>query len=147
MGFQITRRANATWAGSDSTGTGEISLGSGSFTGPYSLKSRVEKVPQANPEELIGAALAACFTMSLSNKLTAAGFAIAALETSAKVRMAEEEGRYSITDIQLTLSGTVPGIDIQEFERIAREAEATCPVSRALAGTRIDLAIADVIVS
>ncbi|WP_146187327.1 OsmC family peroxiredoxin [Arthrobacter sp. HMWF013] len=141
MGFKIRRKATATWAGSDTAGGGHIALGSGSFEGPYSLKSRVEGVPQVNPEELLGAALAACFTMSVSNKLTDAGYEVGNLETRAEVLMAEDGGRYSITNAHLIISGSMKDIGTEEFERIAQEAKASCPVSRALSGTSVTLAV------
>ena len=139
MGFQITRRATVRWAGSDTAGSGIIKLGSGAFEGPFSLKARVEEVPQANPEELIGAGLAACFTMSVSNKLTEAGYQVNQLDTSSRVRMAEESGRYSITEIRLEMSADVPGIEPEELAALAGEAKTTCPISRAMAGTTITL--------
>ncbi len=139
MPFQIIRRAAAHWEGDDSTGAGSISLGSGAFEGPYSLKSRVEDVPQANPEELIGAGLAGCFTMSLSNKLSESGHPPQRLDVTARVKMEEEPGRFSITLIELRVGGAVPGIDRGRFFALADEAKRTCPVSRALAGTTIEL--------
>lgn len=147
MGFQITRKATARWSGSDSAGGGTISLGSGSFEGPFSLKARVEDTPQSNPEELIGAALAACFTMSVSNKLTEAGYEVKLINTESRVRMAEEDGSYSITGIRLEMSADVPGISVEELRTLAAEAKAGCPVSRALAGTTITLEVKDPVAS
>lgn len=147
MGFKIRRKASATWAGSDTAGSGRIALGSGSFEGPYSLKSRVEGLPQVNPEELLGAALASCFTMSVSNKLTDAGFEVGNLETRAEVLMAEDGGRYSITNVHLVLSGSIKDIGTEDFERIVHEAKASCPVSRALAGTSVTLAVEALVAS
>jgi osmotically inducible protein OsmC len=139
MGSRITRRASVEWRGDVESGAGTIALGSKAFEGPYSLRSRVEDVPQANPEELIGAANAACFTMSLSDLLSSQGTAPTSLDTKARVTMEEESGRYSITRIELDVVGEVPGCDSETFDRLAAQAEATCPVSRALAGTEIVL--------
>ncbi|MBL5972370.1 MAG: OsmC family peroxiredoxin [Candidatus Leucobacter sulfamidivorax] len=139
MALQIVRRATAKWSGSDSAGTGSISLGSGAFTGPYSLKSRIDDVPQSNPEELIGAALAGCFAMALSSELAGAGHEPTSLEVNAKVKMVEEPGRFSITLIQLEVNGVVPGLDEEEFFGFADATKSACPVSRALAGTSIEL--------
>jgi len=139
MGSRITRRASVEWRGDVESGAGSIALGSKAFEGPYSLRSRVEDVPQANPEELIGAANAACFTMSLSDLLSAEGTPPTSLDTKARVTMEEESGRYTITRIELDVVGDVPGCDKETFDRLAAQAKATCPVSRALAGTEIVL--------
>ena len=139
MASRITRRASVEWRGDVENGAGTIALGSKAFEGPYSLRSRVEDVPQANPEELIGAANAACFSMSLSDLLSSQGTPPTSLDTKARVVMEEESGRYSITRIELDVVGEVPGCDAETFDRLAAQAEATCPVSRALAGTKIVL--------
>jgi osmotically inducible protein OsmC len=119
-------------------GGGRIALGSGAFEGPFTLKARVESVERAtNPEELIGAAEAGCFTMSLANELSEAGHPPDDLRTTAEVRLEQLESGFSITSIRLKTVGVVPGIDAAAFARIAAEAEANCPVSRALAGTEI----------
>lgn len=132
--MRITRRASAVWKGSVEAGGGELSLGSGAFTGPYSLRSRVEDVPQTNPEELIGAAHAGCFTMSLANLLTEAGTPPAQLSTKAAVRMEETPTGFSITRIELRTEADVAGVDDAAFQALAQQAKDTCPVSRALGG-------------
>ncbi|WP_320671771.1 OsmC family peroxiredoxin [Patulibacter defluvii] len=134
MGLKITRKAAAVWKGSVEEGEGRLSLGSGTFDGPYSLRSRVEDVPQANPEELIGAAHAGCFTMSLSNLLTEAGHPPTELRTSAQVRMEQRDSGFTITRIELKTVGEVEGVDAETFAALAQQAKDTCPVSRALAG-------------
>lgn len=139
MAFQIIRRASAQWQGSDAAGAGTISLGSGAFEGPYSLKSRVNDEPQTNPEELIGAALAGCFAMALSSKLAESGNPPTKLDARSRVKMEEEPGRFSITQIQLEIDGVVPGLTREEFFAVAEDAKKTCPVSRALAGTVVEL--------
>ena len=138
MSVRVTRRSEASWQGTVPDGGGRIALGSGAFEGPFTLKARVESVERAtNPEELIGAAEAGCFTMSLANELQEAGHPPDDLRTTAEVRLEQLEGGFSITSIRLTTVGVVPGIDAATFARIAAEAEANCPVSRALAGTEI----------
>lgn len=132
--MRITRRARAVWKGSVEAGGGDLALGSGAFAGPYSLRSRIEDVPQANPEELIGAAHAGCFTMSLANLLSEAGNPPAQLTTEAHVRLEETATGFSITKIELRTRGVVDGVDAATFASLAQQAKDTCPVSRALAG-------------
>ena len=139
MSIRITRTARARWRGGVETGGGDIALGSGAFAGPYSLKGRVEESPQANPEELIGAGHAACFSMALSNLLEEAGAPPQLVDTEARVRLEEGEAAFSITKITLVTRAVVPGLDAARFAELAEQAKATCPVSRALAGTEIVL--------
>jgi lipoyl-dependent peroxiredoxin len=136
----VTRKAQASWAGTVPDGGGRIGLGSGAFEGPFTLRARVEDVERAtNPEELIGAAHAGCFTMSLANELSEAGHPPADLRTTASVRLEQQESGFTITRIELKSTGVVPGIDEASFMAAAERAKATCPVSRALAGTEIVL--------
>ena len=140
MSFRVVRRAEASWQGAVPDGGGRIALGSGAFDGPFTLKARVEGVERAtNPEELIGAAEAGCYTMSLANLLGEAGHPPSDLRTTAHVRLEQLEAGFRITRIDLTTVGEVPGVDEETFKRLAEEAKATCPVSRALAGTEITL--------
>ncbi len=141
MSFRIVRRSEAKWQGSDSEGGGSIALGSGAFTGPYSLKARVEEGQRTtNPEELLGAAEAGCYTMSLANLLSDGGHPPDELTTTASVRLEQVgDGRFSITAIELETVGQVPGVDQDHFAALAEQAKATCPVSRALAGTEISV--------
>ena len=139
MSFRVTRVADATWQGTVSEGGGRLDLGSGAFEGPYSLRARVEDVERAtNPEELIAAAEAGCFTMSLANLLGEAGHPARDLRTTARVRLEQVETGFDITLIELRAVADVPGVDAGTFERIAQEAN-NCTVSRALAGTEITL--------
>lgn len=139
MSFRVTRVADATWQGTVSDGGGRLDLGSGAFEGPYSLRARVEDVERAtNPEELIAAAEAGCFTMSLANLLGEAGHPARDLQTTAHVRLEQVDTGFDITLIELRAVGDVPGVDAGTFERIAQEAK-NCTVSRALAGTEITL--------
>jgi lipoyl-dependent peroxiredoxin len=140
LGIRVTRTAQASWQGTVPEGGGRLALGSGAFEGPFTLKARVEDVEKAsNPEELIGAAEAGCFTMSLADTLSEAGHPPTDLRTTARVRLEQLETGFSITRIELDTVGEVPGVDEAEFTRMAEEAKATCPVSRALAGTEIAL--------
>ncbi len=119
-------------------GGGRLGLGSGAFEGPFTLKARVEDgQASANPEELIGAAHAGCFTMSLADLLSEAGHPPAELRTTAQVRLEQRPEGFRITRITLATEGEVPGVDDAEFQQLAERAKTTCPVSLALAGTEI----------
>ena len=140
MSIRVTRNARASWQGTVSDGGGRIGLGSGAFEGPFTLRARVEEVERAtNPEELIGAAEAGCFTMSLANALSEAGHPPADLSTTASVHLEQQESGFAITRVELRTVGIVPGIDEARFVETAEQAKATCPVSRALAGTTVVL--------
>jgi osmotically inducible protein OsmC len=140
MSIGITRTAHASWSGTVAQGGGRLGLGSGAFEGPFTLKARVEeRQPGANPEELIGAALAGCFTMSLADQLSEAGHPPAALRTTARVRLEQLPEGFRITRITLKVEGETPGVDDARFQQLAERAKATCPVSLALAGTEIVL--------
>jgi lipoyl-dependent peroxiredoxin len=140
MSVRVTRTAKASWQGDLAEGGGRIGVGSGAYEGPFTLRARVEDVERStNPEELIGAANAGCFTMSLANLLAESGHPPADLQTSAKVRLEQLETGFAITNIALETVGEVPGVDADTFARLARQAKDTCPVSRALAGTEITL--------
>jgi lipoyl-dependent peroxiredoxin len=135
-----THTAEASWTGNLAQGSGRLKVGSGAFDGPYSFRSRFEEGQSAtNPEELIGAAHAGCFTMALTAALTRAGTPPTHLHTSARVTLTKEGDGFSITSIALQTEAQIARIDDAGFQRIAREAERTCPVSKALAGTRIEL--------
>jgi osmotically inducible protein OsmC len=121
-------------------GGGRLELGSGAVVGPFTLRARVEEVERAtNPEELIAAAEAGCFTMSLANLLSEAGHPPQTLRTTAAVRLEQRDGRFTISQIDLQTVGEVDGFDQERFAALAAEAERSCPVSRALAGTEIRL--------
>ena len=140
MSFRVTRTAQATWSGGVPDGGGRIGLGSGAYEGPFSLRARVEDVERAtNPEELIAAAEAGCFTMSLANLLGEAGHPPEDLRTTASIRLEEHDGRFSITLIQLRATARVQGVSEEQFLELAQQAKATCPVSRALGGVEITL--------
>jgi osmotically inducible protein OsmC len=117
-------------------GGGRIALGSGAYEGAFTLKARVEDVDRGtNPEELIAAAQAGCFTMSLANLLSEAGSPPRDISTTTRVRLEQKEEGFRITRITITTVGDVPGFDPDRFQALAKQAEETCPVSLALAGT------------
>lgn len=128
------RTADAQWHGSLKEGNGRIALGSGAFEGQYSFSSRFESGTGTNPEELVGAAHAGCFTMALSAGLGKAGITPTRLHTTAKVHFGVVDGAPTITQIDLELEGEVPGIDAETFTKHAEDAKKGCPISRALAG-------------
>jgi osmotically inducible protein OsmC len=114
-------------------------LGSGAWEGKFSFSSRMENGAGTNPEELIGAAEAGCFSMAFANALSQAGHKPQEIRTSARVHFDKVEQGWTITRIELTTQGNVPGIDEASFKKIAEDAKKACPVSRALAATQVDL--------
>jgi osmotically inducible protein OsmC len=140
VSIRVVRSSEASWQGTVTDGGGRIALGSGAFDGPFTLRARVADVEKAtNPEELIGAAEAGCYTMSLANLLSESGHPPSDLKTTAKVTLQQLKGGFTITRIELMTVGEVPGVDQTRFAELAAQAKATCPVSRALAGTEITL--------
>jgi osmotically inducible protein OsmC len=124
-----TRSGSAEWKGDLKGGSGRLEVGEGVFEGDYSFQSRFEEGDGTNPEELIAAAHAACFSMALSNGLAEAGHTPESVRTTAAVHL----GPGVIERIDLRTEGRVPGIEEDEFQRHAEEAKASCPVSKALA--------------
>jgi lipoyl-dependent peroxiredoxin len=133
------RTARAKWNGSLPDGNGKMALGGGAFEGRYSYSSRFEEGAGTNPEELIGAAHAGCFSMALSGVLGRAGITPESIETEARVHLDKGDAGFTITRIELITTGHVPGLSAEDFERHAADAKANCPVSRALAGVEIEL--------
>lgn len=131
----LVRSADAEWNGDLKTGKGQVSVQSGTFDTQYSYKSRFETGIGTNPEELIAAAHAGCYSMALSNALAEAGHVADSVKTTAKVSM---EG-LKITGVLLTARGSVPGIDEAQFQEVAEDAKKNCPVSQALAALDIQL--------
>lgn len=127
------RKANAKWEGSITEGAGTMALGSSTWEGPYTYKSRFEDGAGTNPEELIGAAHAGCFTMALTVALGQAGHQPGSIDTGAEVRVRQVGGGFEIDRIDLTTRARVPGIDAEELTRLAQAAKEQCPVSKALA--------------
>lgn len=134
-----TRSAEAQWKGNLREGKGNMSLGSGAFEGSYSFASRFEEASGTNPEELIGAAHAGCFSMALASGLTKAGYDPKHIRTKALVTLDKVEGKSTITRIELFTEAEIPGIDDATFHQQADAAKEGCPVSRALAGVQITL--------
>jgi osmotically inducible protein OsmC len=128
------RRAEARWDGSLESGKGTMRMASGAYEGPYSFQSRFEEGDGTNPEELIAAAHAGCYSMALSGELGQAGHEVESVETNATVHLAKIEDGFEISRIELDTQARVPGIDEQEFQQIAEGAKKGCPVSKALRG-------------
>lgn len=133
------RTAEAVWEGNLREGRGTMEFGSGAFKGQYSFLSRFENGEGTNPEELIAAAHAGCFSMAFSADLADAGYTPEHVHTTAKVHVDKTSGGFSITRIELNTEGKVPGIDAETFHKIAEGSKAGCPVSRALAAVPIEL--------
>jgi lipoyl-dependent peroxiredoxin len=134
-----TRNAEAEWFGSLIDGKGHMKLGSGAFDGPYSFRSRMEEGTGTNPEELIGAAHAGCYSMALSAILGKAGLTPTRIHTKSAVKFEKVGDGFSITGIDLSTEAEIPGADQAGFEKYAETAKLNCPVSRALTGTKISL--------
>jgi lipoyl-dependent peroxiredoxin len=137
--MMATRTGSAVWEGTLREGKGTLKLGSGAYEGPYSFASRFESGTGTNPEELIGAAHAGCFSMALAAGLTKAGHSPQRIATTAKVHLENVGGSFKITSIELETEAEIPGIDEQAFLEQAEAAKKNCPVSQALAGTEIKL--------
>ena len=133
------RFAEAVWNGGLKDGEGVMRLGSGAFEGNYTFSSRFEEGPGTNPEELIGAALAGCFSMALSADLGRAGYSPRRIETKARVSLEQVDGKPTIARIHLETQGDVPDIDQGAFQEQANGAKKGCPVSRALTGVEISV--------
>lgn len=129
----LIRSAKAVWEGSIGKGQGKMLLASGAYKGPFSVGSRFEEEPGTNPEELIAAAHAGCFSMALSSGLTKAGTPPNKINTEAKVHIDKLEEGWRITEIELHVEAEVPGIDEAAFLEQAEAAKAGCPISNALA--------------
>ena len=129
----INRTGSAIWQGGLKDGHGTISTESGALDGhPYGFAMRFEGVKGTNPEELIGAAHAGCFTMALSGILGREGLTAERMDTKARVTLEQKDGGFEITAIHLTLEGRVPGCDAAKFQELAEKAKAGCPVSKLL---------------
>lgn len=135
----VDRTAEAEWKGGLQDGSGHMKFGSGAFDGAYSFKSRFEQGTGTNPEELIAAAHAGCFSMALSAGLGRAGHPPRRVHTTAKATLEKVEGGFAITRIALVTEAEVPGIDEKTFQEQAEGAKKGCPVSKALAGVNISL--------
>jgi osmotically inducible protein OsmC len=134
-----TRTGSAVWEGTLKSGSGQMKLGSGGSDFPYSFNSRFENASGTNPEELIGAAEAGCFSMALSLGLEKAGFPPKKISTTARVKLEQSGPGFRITTIDLETEADVPGIDDIKFQETAEQTKRNCPVSVALSGTQISL--------
>ena len=133
------RTSEAEWKGNLLQGQGTVKLGSGAFEGKYSFTSRFESGAGTNPEELIGAAHAGCFSMALSAGLGKSGFTPTRIHTTARVHLEKVGEGFAITKIELETEAQIPGIDDKTFQEHAEGAKKNCPVSKALAGPQITL--------
>ena len=129
-----TRNGSATWEGNLQEGSGRLTVGEGSWEGGYSFSSRFEEGEGTNPEELIAAGHAACYSMALSHAMAEAGHSPESVTTTARAHLRNVDGAPTIAKIELETEGRVPGIDEAEFTRFAEQAKTDCVVSRALAG-------------
>ncbi len=133
------RKASAKWNGELQSGNGTISIAQGTFEQPYSFGSRFQEAPGTNPEELVGAALAGCFSMALAGSLGKAGFKSESVHTKSSVTVEKIGDGFVITRIDLATEASVPGIEKAAFLEIAQATKKGCPVSKALTGTDIYL--------
>lgn len=133
------RRSEAEWSGSLKEGAGTMRMASGAYEGQYNFGSRFEEGVGTNPEELIAAAHAGCFSMKFSGNLGEAGYTPTSIRTSAQVHIDKGDAGFSITRIELSTEAEVPGIQPEEFQNIAEDTKTGCPVSRALASVPIEL--------
>jgi osmotically inducible protein OsmC len=133
------RTSNAQWDGNLKEGKGSMKMASGSYDGPYSFSSRFEDGTGTNPEELIAAAHAGCFSMALSGDLGRAGFTPNSIKTKADVHLEKGDAGFSIAKIVLTTQADVPGLDQARLEEIAEGTKKNCPVSRALSAVPMEV--------
>lgn len=131
--MKINRTASAAWSGGLKDGKGSISTESGALAGhPYGFAARFEGQKGTNPEELLGAAHAGCFTMALSLVLNEAGFTATKLDTTARVTLEKLDSGFAVTAVHLTLTGTVPDCDQAKFAELAGKAKVNCPLSKVI---------------
>ena len=136
----FTRKAEADWNGGIMDGKGNLKLQSGAFEGGYSFQSRFgDDTKLTNPEELIAAAHAGCYTMALTGNLGRAGYTPTNVHTTASVKIEKQGDGFVIPNIDLVTEATVEGIEDEEFQKIAEKTKETCPVSQVLAGAEISL--------
>jgi osmotically inducible protein OsmC len=133
------RSAQAVWEGTSREGKGRVRADGGGFEGPYSYGSRFEDDAGTNPEELLAAAHAACFSMALASRLARAGTAPRRIQSKSNVTIDKVEGDWSVTGIRLQVEADVPGTNDADFQRWAEDAKVNCPISRALKAVPITL--------
>jgi osmotically inducible protein OsmC len=135
----MARTATAEWKGDLMGGSGRVALGSGAYEGTYSFATRFEDKAGANPEELLGAAHAGCFSMALANSLAKAGHVATSVKTTASVHLGKDDAGFLITRIDLVVDAAVPGLDDATFQEHAKNTKTGCIISRALAANEITL--------
>jgi lipoyl-dependent peroxiredoxin len=133
------RTAQAVWEGTSREGKGRVRAEGGGFEGPYSHASRFEEGAGTNPEELLAAAHAACFSMALASRLTKAGTAPRRIQAVSHVSIDKVEGDWAVTRIRLVVEADVPGANRADFDRLAEDAKVNCPISKALRAVPIEL--------
>jgi osmotically inducible protein OsmC len=133
------RKSEAVWQGSLKDGKGSMKLGSGAFEGAFTWASRFEDGKGTNPEELLGAAHAGCYSMALASRLSKAGILPERIHTQATVTLGKVDDKSRITDIHLDCEAVVPGVSLEMFQTLAEDAKINCPVSAALTGVKITL--------
>ena len=133
------RKAEAVWEGTLQDGKGTMTMASGAYEGQYSFSSRFEEGVGTNPEELIAAAHAGCFSMALSGALGRGGFSPERVQTRAEVSIEKQEAGFRITRIHLVTDAKVPGIEQAQFDEIAEGAKKNCPVSQLVTGAEVTL--------
>ncbi|MFT3744933.1 MAG: OsmC family peroxiredoxin [Pyrinomonadaceae bacterium] len=133
------RKANASWNGSLMEGKGAVALGSGLFEGAFSFGTRFGEEPGTNPEELLGASLAACYTMALNATLEKGGTPASSVKSEAVVHLGKDDSGFVIKGIDLSVEASVPALDDAAFQTTAETVSQACPISKALAATKITL--------
>ena len=133
------RKANATWNGGVMDGKGKVALGSGLFEGAYSFATRMGEEPGTNPEELLGASLAGCYAMALNATLERGGNKPKEVTAEAVVHLGKDDNGFVIKGIDLSATAEIEGVEDADFQRIAEEVKSSCPISKALGGTKITL--------
>ncbi len=131
----MARQATAEWKGDLKGGSGHVKFGSGAYEGDYSFTSRFEDKAGANPEEMVGAAYAGCFSMALANTLAGMGFVANSVHTTADVHLGKDDKGFLISRIDLTVVADVPGVDEATFQEQAEKMRTGCIIARALAAT------------
>lgn len=135
----MIRHAEAKWNGSLKEGSGHLKVETGALDSAYSFRSRFEGGGETNPEELLAASHAGCFSMALSAMLSGAGHPPKSIDTKAAVHLNQVSGSWAVNKIELDTVAEVPGLDAEAFQKLAHDAKANCPISKALASVNIEL--------
>lgn len=135
----MQRNASATWEGDLKSGKGTLAVGSGAFTGPFSFVSRFEGSADTNPEELLGAAHAGCYSMALSNSSAMQGHPVTRVHTTAAVTVEKTASGFGVTRIDLKVRATIPGMSAEAFAKLAEDTKVNCIISKALSAVPMTL--------